>query len=235
LVLIAAISSLAYAVVVRPAAESGLQAAKTGVVLDAETRQPLAGVTVVARWLEETSQPELLGYGGKIAGQCLFRVVVRTDNQGRYVIPATNFKLTGNLLPDRSKKTFWDLYTYSTGYGVASREPGLADAGDSPVQETQTLQPILLAADHAPAAQRVSALVDTLSRFTCEPYSVDPVPVAQQVVAEAYAAACLPEPNEAARLLVRLRHDAVASASVSTEDAEQPCMQLRQARNEPQK
>lgn len=232
LVLIVATTSLTYAVVIRPTAESGLQAMKTGVVLDAETRQPLAGVTVVARWLEETSQPALLGRGAKVAGQCLFRVVVRTDNQGRYVIPSTsaNFKLTGNLLPDRSKKTFWDLYTYSTGYGVAGREPASADVGDLPAQETQTLRPILLATDHAPAAQRVSALADILSRFTCEPYSADPAPVAQQVIAEAYAAACLPEPNEAARLLARLRNGATASSK--TEDTEQPCMQFRQARND---
>lgn len=229
LVLIVATTSLIYALVVRPTAESGLQATKTGVVLDAETRRPLAGVTVVARWLEETSQPALLGRGAKVAGQCLFRVVVRTDNLGHYVIPSTsaNFKLAGNLLPDRSKKYFWDLYTYSAGYGVAGREPGLADASDSPAQETQTLRPILLATDHAPAAQRLSALADTLSRFTCEPYSADLAPVAQQVIAEAYAAACLPEPNEAATLLARLVRPARNSGS--SQGAAQPCALFRQA------
>jgi hypothetical protein len=218
--------------------EPGLQAAKSGVVLDADTRQPLAGVYVVARWLEQTTQPALLGQGGKVDGQCLFRVVVRTDSQGHYAIPATsgNFQSAYNLLPDRSKRYFWDLYTYSAGFGVAGRidvhprVTAAAGAGDSSAHETQTLEPILLATDHAPAGQRVAALADTLSRFTCEPYASEPLPIAQQVYAEGYATACLPEPNDAARALARLRNG--GAMTPASADPEPPCLQFRQARNE---
>lgn len=238
LIAIAAGATLIYAAGSATSVEAGLQAAKSGVVLDADSRQPLAGVYVVARWLEQTTQPALLGQSGKVDGQCLFRVVVRTDGQGRYTIPATsgNFRTANNLLPDRSKKYFWDLYTYAAGFGGAGRvgaHPRLtaaAGAGDSSVQETQTLEPILLATDHAAATQRVAALADTLSRFTCEPYSSEPLPIAQQVYAEAYATACLPEPNDAARALAQLRNSTMTAAPA--QGAEPPCMQFRQARNE---
>jgi hypothetical protein len=144
LTLLASLGTLAYLVSASTIVDAGLQAAKAGVVLDAQTRQPLAGVYVVARWLEQTTEPELLGHGGKMQGQCLYRVVVRTDSQGKYLIPATGarFKASGSLLPDRGKRYFWDLYTYSSGYDVvaAGRPTGIRDG--SSVEETQTLETI---------------------------------------------------------------------------------------------
>jgi hypothetical protein len=231
LTLIASLGALVYLVGASTVIEAGMQDAKAGVVLDAQSRQPLAGVYVVVRWLEQTTQPMLLG--GKMEGRCLYRVVVRTDSQGIYLIPETrtSFTATGNLLPDRSKKYFWDLYTYSSGYGVVGDErPKSANHGSS-AEEAQTLKPILLAVDHSSADQRVSVLADTLSRFTCEPYSSNPLPIAQQVYAEAYATACLPERNAAAEGLARLRSGA---APASDQEAEQSCMQFRQASNQTQ-
>jgi hypothetical protein len=231
LTLLASLGTLAYLVSASTIVDAGLQAAKAGVVLDAQTRQPLAGVYVVARWLEQTTEPELLGHGGKMQGQCLYRVVVRTDSQGKYLIPATGarFKASGSLLPDRGKRYFWDLYTYSSGYDVvaAGRPTGIRDG--SSVEETQTLETIRLAANHTSAEQRMSALADTLARFTCEPYSTDPLPIAQEVYAEAYATACLLERNAAAGALARLR-----TAAAPDQDAEQSCVQFRQASNHTQ-
>ena len=232
LTLIASLSTLVYCVSVGTTVESGLQAAKTGVVLDAQTGQPLTEVYVVARWLEQSTRPALLGRGGTVEGQCLYRVVVRTDSQGKYLIPETRtkFKVASNPL-DRSKRYFWDLYTYSSGYDGAADGRAQPAIRSLSADKTQTLQPIMLAAEHAAAGQRVSALADTLSRFTCEPYSTDPLPIAQQVYAEAYATACLPEPNAAASALARLRR---GMTPVSTADAAEPCLQFRQANNQTQ-
>jgi len=66
--------------------EPALQAAKSGVVLDAATGKPVEGVYVAVRWLEQTSQLPLRG--SKVRGQCVNRMVVRTDATGHYTIPA---------------------------------------------------------------------------------------------------------------------------------------------------
>lgn len=232
--LTAALGALAYAATRGTTAEPGMTLAKTGVVLDAQTRQPLSGVYVVARWLENTTQPSLLG-GGRVEGQCLYRVVVRTDAQGHYTIPATgtSFRSASNRLWDHGKNHFWDLYTYSEGYAAAGgkHHPEASTRG-SASSETQSLAPILLAADHALAEQRVATLSDTLSRFTCEPYSRDPLPIARQVYADAYATACLLEPNDAARALAQLRRSRTTAAPAR--DTDLSCTQFRQARNDPQ-
>lgn len=209
----------------KPAVEPGLQVAKTGFVLDAQTHQPLAGAYVVVRWLEQStsSAPE------SVEGQCLFRAVVRADEKGQYAIPAPGF----TIAPERSaaaRKYFWDAYAYAPGLAAAGAVIAHPKAVPSATPASQTLEPILLASDHAAPEQRVVALARTLSRFACAPYAKNPGAVAEQVYAEAYAAACLPEPNGAARMLARLHDDAFG---MRLESAPQPCSQLRQASNAP--
>ena len=48
---------LGFTIVRPPLIEPGLQVAKSGVVLDAQTRQPLVGAYVVVRWLEQSPRP----------------------------------------------------------------------------------------------------------------------------------------------------------------------------------
>jgi hypothetical protein len=168
--------------------EPGTQVAKTGVVLD-ESGKPLQGVYVGARWLEQTREPALLG--GKVEGQCLYRVVVRTDAAGHYSIPApvAGVGADSGWLRGTSKKYFWDLYTYAAGYAVKAdvAHPAIASSAD----DSAVLAPIYLASDHAAADQHLAALSDTLTHFTCRPFAKDAGAVEEQIVAEAAAAACL--------------------------------------------
>lgn len=197
---VVALSALAVAAAVRkPQVEPGLLTAKSGAVVDAQTRQPLAGAYVVVRWLEQSRA------GASMEGQCLHRAVVRTDEHGRYSVPALQLPLAEHTLAER--RYFWDAYAYVSGYGdtaltgvhhphaVASAEPGI-----------QSLEPIVLAADHAAPVQRIAALADTLSRFECQPYAqAEANPVAEPIYQEAYATACLPESSGAAAALAHLR------------------------------
>ena len=228
---IAALGVLIYVLGAMPVTEPGLRTAKTGVVLDAATGRPLSGVYVVARWLEQSSEISFIGGPGEVKGQCLYRKVVRTDEQGRYEIPAgdTNFATPQNDIA-RQTKYFWDAYAYAPGYAVSGRPIVNAvhpQARADSSGETQTLEPIQLAVDHAAASQRIDTLAETLSRFTCRHYAPEPVAVAEQVYAEAYAMACLPEPNDAAPALARLRDDAARLR----EPAQEPCARFRQASN----
>jgi len=227
---VAALSAVSYAMRGETAVESGLQAAKTGVVLDAQTRQPLPGVYVVARWLEQSSQASLDGRPGQTQGQCLFRTVVRTDGLGRYSIPASagDFNVPRGWQPASNRTVFWQASAYAPGYAESAggSHPKIQGA----TLQADTLEPILLNGDHAAPEQRVASLIDTLSRFACQE---QPVPIAEEIYAEAYAAACLPQPNAAARALERLRnadgrdrrgHEAGSAVA-------EPCAEFRQASN----
>jgi len=201
LVPIAALSGLSLAAATRakPMVEPGLQVAKNGVVLDAQTQQPVPGAYVVVRWLKQSQA------GGKIEGQCLSRAVVRTDEHGRYAVAATNIAIGTEHSPARY---FWDAYAYAPGYAESLARAAHPRALGSATPESQQLEPIVLAVDHAAPEQRIGTLADTLSRFSCEPCAKkEPSPVAEQIYAEGYAAACLPEPNSAANSLARLRED----------------------------
>ena len=66
---------------------------------------------------------------------------------------------------------------------------------------------MLLVPARAQPEQRMSELADALKRFGCEPFAKELGPVAEQIYAEAYTAACLPEPNSAAGSLARLHGD----------------------------
>jgi len=92
----------------------------------------------------------------------------------------------------------------------------------SPVPAVQELEPMLLAPDHAQPQQRVNELVDSLQRFSCEPFADEVGPVAERIYAEAYSVACLPEPNSAASSLARLRGARLVTKS---------CVSFRQADN----
>ena len=211
---VAALSGLSLAAATRPKplVEAGLQAAKNGVVLDEQTRQPIAGAYVVVRWLEESRA------GDKVEGQCLSRTVVRSDAHGHYEIPASHLSVASEHAETRY---FWDAYAYAPGYADAQTHAVHPRAVGSPIPGSQTLEPIGLANDHAAPEQRIDNLADTLSRFSCEPFAKrEPSPIAEQIYAEGYAAACLPEPNRAAKLLERLRGGRLG---------DEPCAQFRQA------
>lgn len=199
-----------------PRVEPGLQAAKSGVVLDAQTRQPLMGAYVVVRWLQQSEQ-----ISGTLGGQCLYRAIARTDDRGRYAVPVAQFAIgSGRTLTEHTY--FWDAYAYAPGYAEVLAAPSLHPRPiGSAVPAIQELEPILMAADHAGPEQRVNELADGLMRFSCEPFAKEPGPVAEQIYAEAYAAACLPEPNRAAGLLARLGDARSPSA--------RPCAQERRA------
>ena len=212
---IAALSALAFATTQpsRMPVEPGLQAAKSGVVLDATTQRPLAGAYVVVRWLDETK------VDGKLQGQCLSRAVVSTDGQGRYAVPETRFPIAARTSAER--RYFWDAHAYMPGYAelpaqmrhpraLASAEPGV-----------QALAPLALRPDRNGPEQRLAALTETLAQFACEPFAQDAGPAEEQIYAEAYATACLPEPNAAAAALARLRSARIPDA--------QPCAQERHA------
>ena len=198
---IVALSGLSLAAVTRakPMVEPGLQVAKNGIVLDAQTQQPVPGAYVVVRWLKQAQA------GGKIEGQCLSRAVVRTDEHGRYAIAATNIAIDSEHAEARY---FWDAYAYAPGYAESPVRAVHPRALGSATPASQQLEPIALAVDRAAPEQRIGTLADTLSRFSCEPFAKkERNPVAEQIYAEAYAAACLPEPNSAASSLSRLRED----------------------------
>jgi len=191
-VLAAVLGALGYLYAFGTTIEPGVQAAKSGVVLDAQTRQPLAGVYVIARALAQTTE------SGKTEGQCVFRSVALTDGEGRYSIPATDesFSIARNWLPQRTRSYSWDLYTYSPDHGsVAATDKHPQSSNES----TRTLQPILLARQDASPELRAKALTKTLAHFACEPFSRVRLPVEQDIYAEAYATACLQTSNDSAR------------------------------------
>jgi hypothetical protein len=215
---VVALSALAVAAVVRkPLVEPGLLAPKSGVVMDAQTRQPLAGAYVVVRWLEQARA------GAHVEGQCLHRTVVRTDEQGRYAVAALQLSVADHTLAER--RYFWDAYAYASGYADSSsatvRHPRVVASAAPGIQSLET---IALAADSAAPAQRIATLADMLSHVECLPYAkAEANPVAEQIYREAYAAACLPESPGAIAALARL-------PGVRTPDA-QACAQERHASN----
>ena len=187
-----AFAALAFAGITQ--VEPGLQAAKTGVVLD-ETGKPLGGVYVGVRWMQQTSELPLLG--NKVEGQCLHRTVVRTDADGHYSVPPpTDLASTDrNWLRGASTRYFWDLYTYAAGYAAtgAAAHPVIASNADN----NATLAPIHLISDRADGDRHLAVLTDTLARFTCRPFAKDAGPVEEQIVAETAAAACLTDGKSA--------------------------------------
>lgn len=221
LFLLCALGSLAWAwaSLRKPLVETGLQAAKSGAVLDAQTRKPVPGAYVVVRWLEQSADR----LTGNLQGQCLYRSIVRTDDQGRYSIAAAHFAVAEQSA-FATHRYFWDTHAYAPGYEdvEVGRTAHPAVATSSVLPALQELEPTLLTADRSAPEQRVRALADSLSRFSCEPYAKELGSVAEQIYAEAYTAACLHEPNSAANLLRHLR---------ATTPSLQPCEQFRAANN----
>jgi len=192
----------------------------SGVVLDARTRQPLEGVYVVTRWLEQSAP--LWGVG-EVRRQCLARAVTRTDSQGRYQQAVPSGASAQEWLPWRRRAYSVDTYAYAPGFAHADVEQAPRDADGNGGE-------MVLSADALTPERRVAALRETLQRFTCEPASSDPLPIAEQAYGEAYAAACLPEPNAAAAALPALQR-MIAPAGASAAVGEAPCASRRQASN----
>jgi len=183
--------------------EPALQAAKSGMVLDAATGKPIEGVYVAVRWLEQTSQMPLLG--GTVRGQCVNRMVVRTDAEGRYRIPA-QAPLATKLRPGVHTEYFWDLYTYAPGYDGRSRTSAHPRAVSNPAGDVAIVEAVRLEAVHANAQQRLATLSETLAHFTCHPFAHDAGMIEQSIAAEAAAAQCLPGADDAQGNCATFRH-----------------------------
>jgi len=153
----------------------------------------LQGIYVGARFLQQTSEAPLLG--GKQQGQCVYRVVVQTDAQGRYTIPATatQFAIARDFVPGARTSYRWDLHAYAAGYQAGAVSAAHPRTLDDPTATTAaTLEPVLMTAEHGSAAQRLATLAETAAHFTCHPFAHDAGPVEASLAAEAAAAACLP-------------------------------------------
>lgn len=173
-----------------PDIEPALEAAKSGVVLDAASGQPLAGVFVSMRWLEQSSDAALLG--GSVRGQCLNRVVVRTDGAGRYAIPAARLPDAASRPGVATRGYFWDLYTYAPGYAAQDAGATAHPRATMTAAGAAAVEPVRLSAVHDTPQQRLATLADTLAHFTCHPFAHDAGMIESSVAAEAAAAACLP-------------------------------------------
>jgi len=229
LVVLAALAAT-YALAVGTTVESGLQAQKSGIVLDAETNKPLAGVSVVVRWHEEITDPFLIGHGNSVGGGCVNRIIVQTDADGRYSIPSSSrdFAVEHNFRLNRSVKYYWDFYAYKDGYGPPGQQ---IPSGVGPIYEghpraasdvwgsQQTVSPVLLGRPEASPELRMSELLAVYYRFMCKPeHPFPPPPVAGHLYEEAYATACTPGPNSAALKLDELRNLVSPSLPVDATD-----------------
>ncbi len=210
--------TLAYALAVSARVESGLQAANTGFVLDAETQKPLAGALVVVRWQRQVTDPLFVGHGGRMleGTGCLYRTVVRTDDQGRFSVPSTrdSFHVEGNLRINKSEKYLWDMYTYVPGYGVTnflSSSPNARVMNEHPfvvsrdMSGAEVLEPVLLAKSDEPPSTRAESLGLTMWRFTCKPFAVEPDEFLREIYEDAYATTCTADGFEGALALAKLR------------------------------
>lgn len=216
-----------YALAVGTKVESNLQAPKSGIVLDAETNKPLAGVSVVIRWHEEITDPFMIGHGNIGGGGCVHRIIVQTDVDGRYSIPSSrsDFAVEHNFKLNRSVKYYWDLYAYKDGYGSPGQQ---IPSGVGPIYEghpravsdgwrsQQTVSPVLLGRPEGTPEPRISELLAVYYRFMCKPeHPSPPPPVAEHLYKEAYATACTPTPNRAALKLDEFRN--LISPSLTTD------------------
>jgi len=190
------------------------RAPRVGVVRDAASGRPIAGAFVVARWLER--EAARFGSGGMIAGRCLDRVVVRSDGDGRFAIPARSDDgpLDADWNPLRRRDYTRDLQVYARGYRVGSQ--------DSPWDDLSTPRPDTDAAgtarsdasiafdlhdDAADAGQRLAHLVDAAQDFACDAHAAD-MSVTEAIEADGYALGCLATGVDAtafARLRTALR------------------------------
>ena len=206
------VAALACAALANTAIPPQLQAAHSGVVRDAHSGQPLAGAYVVARWLEQDES-----IAGVLSGRCLYRVVTRTDADGRFAIPGTQpqFATPRSWMPGERRAYVRELHAYA---------PGLLETSAS---ESGTL---LLSGESISVRRHAQALRDTLAHFECTARFPGPPPIAEPLLAEAYAAACLPESNEAPELrqLFADLHDPSRGTDAVS------CAQARQASNSAQ-
>lgn len=218
---------MAYVWLVSPHVEFGLQAPKRGIVLDAQTREPVPGAYVVVLWRRWVSNPFLMGHGrgGTQGTGCVHREIVRTDKDGRYSIPSTAnaFSIGFNLKLDKSIRYDWRLRVYAPGYGTEQQEihfyGGESDVrsiGDHPFVKSgillgiQNMEPILLDTQDEPE-KRADYLSVKVARFYCRPVPDDIVSFAKEMYFDAKEATCEKGGERGALNLAELR-DAVSKA-----------------------
>lgn len=212
---------MTYAWAVSPTIEPGLQDAKTGKVLDAATRLPIAGAYVVVRWQKRVSNPFLVGHGGGYpdGGGCVHREVVRTDENGVFHVPSTHTAIRPdfNLRPNRGISYHWDLSVYAPGYGPPLKEmsdgtglgpffyPSYELAGRDLLKGEQKLAPMMLAQDSRVFRGRAATLSKLASDVDCSPSSSDPLPFIPSLFREALAATCQTDFGNGALALLSIR------------------------------
>jgi hypothetical protein len=209
-------AGITYALAVGTAVESGLQAPKTGTILDVESHKPLEGAYVVVRWRQEVTDPFLIGHGNIVGGGCVHRNIVQTDGDGHYSIPSSRsaFAVEHNFKPNRSVKYYWDLYAYLPKKGTlevdapSGPQPMFGEhPGGSSNGAGQTLQPALLARPEGAPELRMDELLAVYSHFICKPdQPFPPAPVAEKLYEEAFGVACTPTPNRGALRLDEFRN-----------------------------
>lgn len=112
------IAGLASVAALATSVESGLQKAKTGIVQEVATKQPIAGAYVVVRWYHYNIDRWMFGHGGRGGIECVHREVASTDIAGHYVIPSTEDKFEVHRVVSLQYDTryYWDLTAYAPGY-----------------------------------------------------------------------------------------------------------------------
>lgn len=186
------------AAVASTSVEPTLKAARAGVVVDAETLQPLTGVQVVARWWHtSTNRFPPIGHGkpGGFAN-CLHREIAQTDATGRYQLPAMDGAFVVERTIDLTHKDdyYWQLDGYLAGYYDAtvhdSDRPLHPPVTKDLVGSAAELAPFKLTRDARPRAERVAYLTGWGLDFSCKWTTTEPVPFLRDIYAEALRLAC---------------------------------------------
>lgn len=212
LVLAAGLSVSALSTTVEPA----LTSARSGIVIDAETQEPLAGVQVVARWWHTSvNRFPPIGHGstGGFAN-CLHREVAKTDNSGRYTLPAVVGAVPVESKVDLSHKDSysWQLNAYRVGY-YSPTDMGSEHVSHPPVSRssdgtTVNVESLRLKKDNRPREERIAYLSGWGLDFSCQWVTTEPVPFVAEMYDEAFHLACMSGAPTGALTVAKLRKDA---------------------------
>lgn len=201
LILLAASALFAAALVLKnakPQLAPDWRAARVGVVRDAANGRPIAGAFVVARWLERSAPA--FDATGVIAGRCLDRVVVRSDGDGRFAIPARadDRPLDADWNPTRSRRYARDLAVYASGYAASAPDaaPGGGEGMSAPVsagsvrnRTDDTPLAFDLRSEQGDVGARLARLADAARGFACDAQARAAGTAAQAAAAQTPAAA----------------------------------------------
>ncbi|GAA0725428.1 hypothetical protein [Dokdonella soli] len=180
---IAAVSATATSI------ESGLQDAKTGTVLDSATKQPIQGAYVVVRWYRYHVDRWFFGHGGRGGAECIYRMVAKTDADGRYTFLSTDgkFDIRRELSLQFDNRYFWDLGTYAPGYFWGWPQNMYQSGGKHPAAHgigSQALDPIEL------TRRPLGSGEFSFNEFECPGADSNAVPFIDQIYKEGYSLAC---------------------------------------------